>query len=161
MDALIKFCAKYLFIFVVLIFVYAWLKADRRYKTRMGMAVVLAGIVASIVDKVAGKLYYDPRPFVTHNVTPLIAHAADNGFPSEHTLFTFTIAAVLYFYRPKLSYLAFGLALLVGLGRVAAHVHSPIDIIGGIAIGLASGWAGYQLSEHYVRRSSKKVVAKS
>jgi undecaprenyl-diphosphatase len=161
MDSLIKFCAKYLFIIVVLIFVYAWLMANRKYKIRMGIAVVLAGIVAGILDKIAGKLYYDPRPFVTHHVNPLIAHTADNGFPSEHTIFTFTIAAVLYFYRPKLSYLAFGLALLVGIGRVAAHVHSPIDIIGGIAIGLVSGWAGYQLSEYYVRRSSKKAVAKS
>jgi undecaprenyl-diphosphatase len=160
-DTFIKFCAEYLFIFVVLIFVYAWLKANRKYKVRMCVAIVLAGLVAGIIDKIAGRLYYDPRPFVTHHVTPLVAHASDNGFPSEHTIFTFTIATVLYFYRPKLSYIAFGLAVLVGIGRVGAHIHSPIDIVGGIAIGLISGWTGYQISERYVKRASKKADAKS
>jgi len=146
MDNVIIFCAKYLIIGVVIIFIWAWLKAPIKYKKQMAVALIIAGIIAGIIDKIAGKLYFDPRPFVTHHVTPLVSHAADNGFPSEHTLLCFTIATVLYFYRPKLSYLAFGLAALVGFGRIAAHVHSPIDIIGGIAIGLAAGGFGYYFS---------------
>jgi undecaprenyl-diphosphatase len=149
MHQIIIFCAKYLFVFVVLIFCWGWLQANRKTKINMAAAIVSAGIAAVILDKLAGKLYYDPRPFVTHHVTPLVAHAADNGFPSEHTLFTFTVATVLYFYRPKLSYLAFGLALLVGIGRVAAHVHSPIDIIGGIILGVLAGWTGYSIAKKY------------
>jgi len=142
MDTLIKFCAKYLVFIVVLIFVWAWVKAPIRLKKQMALAIILAGLIAGILDKLGAKLYYDPRPFVTHHVTPLVPHAADNGFPSEHTILAFTVAAVLYFYRPKMSYLAFGLALLVGIGRVAAHVHSPVDIIGGAAIGLIAGYTG-------------------
>lgn len=161
MNSIIIFCAKYLFVFVALVFCWAWLKAPRRYKVHMAAAIVAAGIVAAILDKLAGKLYYDPRPFVTHHVTPLVSHAADNGFPSEHTLFSFTVATALYFYRPKLSYLAFGLAILVGIGRVAAHVHSPIDIIGGIVLGLAAGWAGYQLARILTEKYLKKPVAKA
>src|SRR5665213_755695 len=161
MNSIIIFCAKYLFVFVVLIFCWAWLKAPRKYKIHMAAAIVLAGVIAAILDKLAGKLYYDPRPFVTHHVTPLISHAADNGFPSEHALFTFTIATVLYFYRPKLSYLAFGLALVVGIGRVAAHVHSPIDIIGGIIIGMLSGWAGYQLAKVLAKKYGKRLAVKA
>jgi undecaprenyl-diphosphatase len=150
-DSLIIFGAKYLFVFVVLIYAVAWLQADRQFKIRMAWALIAAGVVAALLDKIAGKLYYDPRPFVTHHLTPLVSHAADNGFPSEHTLFTMTIASVLFFYRPKLSYLAFGLALLVGIARVAAHVHSPIDIAGAIILGLIAGWAGYQLSQYIVK----------
>jgi len=157
MDSIIVFGAKYLFVFVVLVFCWGWLKANRSYKIQMAAAIIAAGIVAAILDKIAGKLYYDPRPFVTHHITPLVAHAADNGFPSEHTLFTFTVAAVLYFYRPRLSYLAFGLALLVGISRVAAHVHSPIDIIGGLVMGIAAGWAGYFLAARYVKKSDAKA----
>ncbi|MBX4188552.1 phosphatase PAP2 family protein [Candidatus Saccharibacteria bacterium] len=161
MDSITVFCAKYLFVFVVILFAWAWFKAPRKLKKQMIVAVVLAGVIAAVLDKLAGGLYYDPRPFVTHNVTPLVAHAADNGFPSEHTLFTFTIATVLYFYRPKLGYLAFGLALLVGIGRVAAHVHSPIDIIGGIAIGLISGWCGYQLAKMISKKHGSRAGAKT
>jgi undecaprenyl-diphosphatase len=161
MDDLVIFCAKYLFVFVVLIFIYAWLKADGKYKKQMAISMVFAIAIAAIIDKIAGKLYYDPRPFVTHHVTPLVAHAADNGFPSEHTLLTFTIATVLYFYRPKLSYLAFGLAVLVGIGRLAAHVHSPIDILGGVAIGLASGWCGYQLAGRISMKRKARTASNS
>ena len=152
MHQIIIFCAKYLFIFVVLVFAWAWFKAPMRYKRQMAAAIIFAGIAAAIFDKISAKLYYDPRPFVTHHVTPLVAHAADNGFPSEHTLFTFTISAVLFFYRPKLSYLAFGLSALVGIGRVAAHVHSPIDILGAIVFGLISGCIGYYLAKSLGRR---------
>lgn len=158
MDQVIIFCAKYLFVFVVLIFAWAWLQAPMVYKKRMSAAIIIAGIIAGILDKIIGKLYYDPRPFVTHHVTPLVKHAADNGFPSEHTILTFTIAAVLFFYRPKLSYLAFILAALVGIGRVAAHVHSPVDILGGVIIGLVAGYTGYYLAAKIV--PAKKTAAK-
>jgi undecaprenyl-diphosphatase len=161
MHSIIVFCAKYLFVFVVLVFGWGWLQANRKKKLSMAAAIILAGIAAAILDKLAGKLYYDPRPFVTHHITPLVAHAADNGFPSEHTLFTFTIATVLYFYRPKLSYLAFGLALLVGIGRAAAHVHSPIDIIGGIILGVIAGWSGYRLSRFLAGKYGKKPAVKA
>lgn len=152
MDSLIIFGAKYLFVAVPVIFCVAWFMAPRKKKVDMALAIVLAGIIAGILDKVTSKLYYDPRPFVSHHITPLVTHAADNGFPSEHTLFTFTIAAVLYFYRPKLGYIAGVLAALVGISRVAAHVHSPIDIVGGAVMGIAAGLAGYFLIRAYLSR---------
>jgi undecaprenyl-diphosphatase len=154
-DNIIIFCAKYLIIFVILIFIWAWFKAPNRLKERMAAAIIIAGVIAGILDKIASKLFYDPRPFVSHHVTPLVAHAADNGFPSEHTILAFTIAAVLYFYRPKMSYLAFGLAALVAFGRIAAHVHSPIDIIGGIAIGLVAAVTGNYLATRLLAKRHK------
>lgn len=153
MDSIVTFCAKYLVIAVVLIWAFAWVKASRKYKFEITLATALAVIIAAIIDKIAGKLYYDPRPFVSHHVTPLFRHAADNGFPSEHTLFSVTIAASLFFYRPKLGVLAFVIAIIVGSARVAAHVHSPIDIIGGIVIGLIAGWVGYFLARFVIARS--------
>lgn len=143
MDSLIIFGAKYLFIVVALIYVLAWAQANRKYKIRMAAAIILAGIIAVILDKIAGRLYYDPRPFVTHHLKPLVAHSADNGFPSEHTVFTMAVSAVLVFFRPKLGALAFILSVLVGISRVAAHIHSPIDIVGGALMGIAAGCAGY------------------
>jgi undecaprenyl-diphosphatase len=145
MHSLIIFGAKYLFIALPILYLLAWLQANRKYKVELAVAFVVAGILAAIFDKVGAKLYYDPRPFVSHHLTPLVQHAADNGFPSEHTIFTITIATLLIFYRPKLGALAFLLGLLVGISRVAAHVHSPIDIIGGLLMGVVAGAAGYYL----------------
>lgn len=146
MDPLIIFGAKYLFVAVVLLWVMAWLQAGRGHKKQITAATVIAVIVAGILDKITSRLYYDPRPFVSRHLHPLIAHAADNGFPSEHTLFSMALAASLIFFRPKLGLAVVIIALLVGVARVAAHVHSPIDIAGGAVMGFIAGYIGYLLA---------------
>lgn len=156
MDSIIIFCAKYLFVAVVLLYLLAIYQASPRHRKALVVALIAAGIAAVILDKLAGKLYYDPRPFVNHSVKPLIAHSADNGFPSEHTLFSMTVAAALYFYRRKLGTAAAVLALVVGIARVAAHVHSPIDIIGGVLLGAAAGYLGFRIAEKYANQPAKR-----
>ena len=150
MDSLIIFCAKYLFLLIPLLALGAWLQASKKAKKQMLLAAFIAVIAAVILDKIAGKLYYDPRPFVSHHLKPLVAHAADNGFPSEHTLFSATLAVLLYIYRPRLGIAALAIALAVGVARVAAHVHSPIDIIGGAVIGIAAGLGGYAVAKRFL-----------
>src|SRR4051794_11023237 len=122
MDSVVIFGAKYLVVFVVFITGLAWLRVSKYHKAQFILAVFLAGIIAVIIDKIAGKLYYDPRPFVSHNIKPLVAHMADNGFPSEHTLFGVTLSTVTYFFSKKLGTIAFVVAMIVGLCRIAAHV---------------------------------------
>jgi undecaprenyl-diphosphatase len=146
MDGIIKFCAQYLIAAVAIILIYIFFKIPKKQRLQMLIGLVLAVIVAGILDKIAGKLYYDPRPFVSHSVKPLIAHAPDNGFPSEHTIAAMTISTFIYFYRKKFAMMAFILTLIIGAARVAAHVHSPIDIIGGLVIGTAAGWTGFYLA---------------
>ena len=44
-------------------------------------------------------------------------------------------------YRRKLIIvLIWALALLIAVSRIAVGVHSPVDIIGGIIMGIVSGW---------------------
>ena len=156
MDSVIIFGAKYLFLVIPLAALAAWLQAGNKLKKQMLLAAVSAVILAVIMDKIAGKLYYDPRPFVTHNIKPLVAHAADNGFPSEHTLFSTTLGVLLYIYRPRWGTAALLVAAAVGICRVAAHVHSPIDIIGGAAIGIAAGLAGYAIAKRLYKLKANR-----
>ena len=153
MDSLIIFGAKYLFLSLPLIFLFMLYQASTKDRKKLIIAIVVAVIIAAILDKIGTKLYYDPRPFVTHHVKPLVSHAADNGFPSEHTLFCFAFATVTWLYRRRLGWLALALALIVGICRVAAHVHSPIDIIGGLLMGVAAGYLGKWLTERYFKPS--------
>jgi undecaprenyl-diphosphatase len=146
MDSIVVFGAKYLFLLVIVFWILAWRQAAGSHKKQLVWATIFALILAAILDKIVSKLYYDPRPFVTHHIAPLITHTADNGFPSEHTLFSMTIAATLLFFRPKLGMVAIAAALLVGIARVAANVHSPIDIAGGALIGFAAGYTGYWIA---------------
>lgn len=145
MDSLIIFAAKYLFVFVGLIGLYVWFRQSRDKKIELALVFITATIIALVIAKILGKFYYDPRPFVTHTFKPLIKHIADNGFPSDHTVGTVTVSTLLFFYNRNWAIVAFILSLLVGIGRVAALVHSPIDIVGGALIGIAAGLAGFYL----------------
>jgi undecaprenyl-diphosphatase len=100
----------------------------------------IAGILSYATAKVAGLLYFDARPFVVSHVAPLIPHAADNGFPSDHTLLAAVIAAVITKYNWRLGIILWILALLIGATRVLADLHHPIDILGSLVIAGLVTW---------------------
>lgn len=130
MNSTIVFVAKYFLFLSVLITGLFWLGRRKSTKIELVIRLVIGGVIALALAKIGASLYYDPRPFVTEHVRPLFAHAADNGFPSDHTLFTSFLGFTILAYSKKIGTLLLVIALLVGSARVAAHVHSPIDIIG-------------------------------
>lgn len=142
MDSVIIFCAKYLFVFVIIGWGVVWLRVDREAKKRLLVATIIGGGVAFVLSRIAGHLYYDPRPFVTEHVKPLIPHGPDNGFPSDHALLTGMLTAITYFYSKKIASLMLVLTLAVGIARILAKVHSPLDIAGGWVFGTIGAAAG-------------------
>ncbi len=134
LNILIVFTAKYLFILVVLISIGITLLASKQKKREIIRLSILALPISFILAKILSFFINDPRPFVLEHIQPLIAHIADNGFPSDHTLLTMTIAAIFFQFNRKLGILLSLLALLVGISRVLAKVHHPLDIRGSIVI---------------------------
>jgi undecaprenyl-diphosphatase len=160
MDSIIVFCAQYLIILVGLGWLFAWFRQPKSHKLQFAVATVIAGALALVASRIASKLYYDPRPFVSHHIRPLISHAADNGFPSDHALFTMTLTAITYFYHKRLAVVMFAATLLVGAARVLAHVHSPIDIAGAWAIAIlcstAAAYIAHHLFTHHIQPAAPK-----
>jgi undecaprenyl-diphosphatase len=157
MDQIIIFCAKYLLVFVVLGLVVTFFRVSPENKKRLIVAVIAGGIVAFILSRIGGHLIDDPRPFVTRHVTPLIPHGPDNGFPSDHALFTGLLTAVTFFFSKKIASIMAVLTVMVGVARVLALVHSPLDIAGGwvfAAIGAVTGF-------YVARWIFSKLMAKS
>lgn len=139
MDTLIIFGAKYLWILSVILFVWLFYKSDRIRFIKMSLvlpASYLLGILARA-------LYENPRPFVVENIQPLIEHSADNGFPSDHTLLVASIASVATFFDKKMGLILWVITILVGVSRVLARVHHPIDIVGSIAVSIIASWMIY------------------
>ena len=157
MDWLIVFLANYLILVIGLLAVFVGYKTGKRRE--FILTVVMAGILALDLVAIAGALYYNPRPFVSQNIEPLISHGPDNGFPSQHTVVAATLTAIIYFYGRRLVLAAFILTLLVGAGRVWAHVHSWIDILGGLAVGAVAGYAGFVLAKFVLSKLSAKRQA--
>lgn len=158
MNNLTIFLAKYLIFIIGLLVIVIWLTLKKDKKIEFALAVIMAAVVALISAKIISKLYYHPRPFVTANVKPLFPHANDSGFPSEHTTGAAALATVVYFYKKQFAAGLFILAIIVGIARVAAHVHSPLDIIGGLVLGLVSGWLGYWLAKKILPKNNQPPV---
>ena len=138
MDTLIVVGAKYLIYVIAFSAVIATLLSVRAVRCNIIKLALLSFPIAFLVSVIAGHLFYDTRPFVVEQIEPLIPHAADNGFPSDHTLFAMVAAATIFVYNRKLGMLLGILSVLVGVSRVMAKVHYPIDIVGSIAIAIAA-----------------------
>jgi undecaprenyl-diphosphatase len=127
-------CAIFLSIVIA---VGVWLRLPRHQKWEFAFTGVIGGAIGVALLTLGSALYYDPRPFVTQHVTPLFPHAADNGFPSDHTLLAMFLAMCALFYSRKWGVLI-ALATAIGVARVASHVHHRIDIVGAMVVAIVA-----------------------
>ncbi len=144
MDTLAIFGAKYLYLFAVAIAAGYFLLSDRKKEIAIFSILDLAAVY--VTGLLGSALYYNPRPFVSEHITPLISHAADNGFPSDHTLLVAALASILYCYNRVLGIVVFAIAILVGASRVFAGIHHSIDIIGSLGIAIAVTLVVYRMA---------------
>jgi undecaprenyl-diphosphatase len=94
------------------------------------------GTAAAVgLDLLGGHVFFDQRPFVRLGVAPLFAHSMDNGFPSDHSAVAAFLAAILWFIDAPATVVASVTAVAIGVARMYALVHWPIDVIGGWCIG--------------------------
>jgi undecaprenyl-diphosphatase len=143
MDIFIIFGAKYLYILVVLLAAVGLWFSKKEERLNLVKLSILALPIAFVVDKIMNHLIVDPRPFVVEHITPLVAHAPDNGFPSDHTMLTMSLALIIFVSHKKLGIVLIILSLLVGLSRVFAHIHHMEDILGSIIIAAFVVWFSF------------------
>ena len=141
--------AKYLFIVPLLILGIYFLLLPRSAQKGALILVVPSLILIYLIAQFAGHLYYDPRPFVVGHFMPLIPHAPDNGFPSDHALLVSAAAMIGSYLNRKLGVVLWVLALIVAVARVYIGLHHPIDVIASIAISVMATSLVY-LSIKYV-----------
>jgi undecaprenyl-diphosphatase len=97
----------------------------------VSLSVFLAWI-SSIFLKI---IFHTPRPFLEFpNIIPLFK-PTDYAFPSGHSTFFMAVAVAIFLYHKKMGYIFIIFAVLIGISRVIAGVHFPIDIIGGYILG--------------------------
>jgi undecaprenyl-diphosphatase len=139
-NTVIVVVAQYLLFGLALLAGLTWLTLDRGGKLRLAAEAVLGLAVLGLAIWIAGAVHVDPRPFVQDpSVTPLFAHPADNGFPSDHAAAGGLLTALVLRYRRALGVVVGVGAVLMAVARVAAHVHHGQDVVAGLALGLAAG----------------------
>ncbi len=163
MDFLIIFAAKYLYLVIVAVTVVALLIDKKAFARRSILKLALISLpFAFVIAKILSLFIYTSRPFVLENVKPLIDHAANNGFPSDHTLLAMTVSAVILIYNRKLGIVLIALSVVVGAARVLAKVHSPLDVIGSTIIAFSAVITSWIILERFKPASSliDKILSK-
>jgi len=138
MDILYIIGAKYLFIVPILIGFVLFIRSSKFLKKELLIFSIPTLGLTLLIGKILNKLIYNSRPFVTEGFSPLIKHAPDNGFPSDHMLLVASIAAIITFYNRKLGALLWFFAILVGISRVLVGVHHMMDVVGSTFIAIVS-----------------------
>ncbi len=134
MESIIVLIATKFHYLVVGGWVLAWLLTNQVRRRNLIILSIFALPIAYIAGKLIGTIVNNPRPFVVNDVIPLFAHAADNGFPSEHALLATTISAVVYTVNKPLGIALLTISLMIGIARILANVHHTFDIVGGTVI---------------------------
>ena len=97
--------------------------------------VFFSGVLAWILAYILKIIIYTPRPFeVFSNIVPLFSESG-YAFPSGHATFFMALAFALFFNHKKAGYVFILFALLIGIARIIAGVHFPVDILGGFILG--------------------------
>mgnify|MGYP001185602335 FL=1 len=102
--------------------------------------ILMAGLTAYLIARFVSVIYQpeELRPFELLGVDPGASYLNNPGFPSDHMLFVTALVCAVWFEtrQKKIAFLLFLMAVLVGVGRVLAHVHTPLDVVGGVVIAL-------------------------
>ena len=112
----------------------------KRHWFWMMLAMLLSGLAVVILKD----LFNRPRPLATfapliasgkvhiHNIGPALKCSS---FPSGHTQTAFAVGTYLALIFRRFWWLFIGIASLVGLARIYAGVHYPLDVFCGAIIG--------------------------
>ena len=129
-------------VWILLAAVLLLLRSQRRHGLAAACALILDLISCNLLLKpLIGRV----RPFAFRpDLLLLVPPPGDASFPSGHTAAAFAVVFALKasgspLWRPGLV-----LAAVTAFSRLYLYVHWPTDILGGILLGAAVGWAGAQ-----------------
>jgi undecaprenyl-diphosphatase len=97
--------------------------------------VILADAAADGAAELLKSAVGERRPQLPQ---PLVGIPHSKSFPSGHAATSFACATVLAVLAPRAAPLLFVLAAAIAYSRLYVGVHWPLDVIGGVLIGLVT-----------------------
>lgn len=118
-------------------------------KTRTWGVIALCAMALGAVsgELILKNIICRPRPYVDYQAfhgeaLPFVLNAGEENsysFPSGHTCCSFASAAVYFKMDKRVGIPALAIACLVGFSRLYNYVHYPLDVLGGLLLGILCG----------------------
>ena len=119
-----------------------------RQRHQIGVFAALTAMgLSSLAVFIVNVFYFRDRPFVDHDVALLFYRPTDSSFPSNVVAATFGIGAAVWVVNRRLGTAVLVGAAVLGVSRVYAGVHYPLDVLAGAAIGVVVAFLTLGLRE--------------
>lgn len=134
--AAIMLARLWIFLFVPVL-AWMWMRKGRnRHAVKEAVWSMLISLLAGELISLA---VMRVRPYLAHqDIVALIAPPLNSSFPSLHTAAAVAITTSVYLWNRNAGHVCLLITLGVIVGRVAAGMHYPTDILAGIVLGVAS-----------------------
>ena len=132
-------------LWIILALVLLVIRNQRKYGAAVACGLVLDLVSCNLLLKpLVGRI----RPFAVNTAVELLVKAPlDASFPSGHTAASFAAVFALKAAGSPLWKPALAVAVVISFSRLYLYVHWPSDVLAGVLLGAAVGWAGARLAE--------------
>lgn len=152
LDKTVIFFGTYLAYILAIATIFIFIKnRNLKFLLLVSLSVFLSRVVFAETIRF---FYKVSRPFVNNpNVHQLIFHETSSSFPSGHATAFFALATAVYLFsyfddlleEDRKTYKKWGIvffisSILMGIARIIAGVHWPLDILAGAIIGIFSAF---------------------
>ncbi len=135
-DAIMIFATNYAVPVFAIVLLMMWF-FGKEYMKKTVVYSALSGVLGILINVLISKIYFEPRPFVTHDdLNVLVDHARDASFPSDHTTGAIALAFAIALRNKRIGIVMMVFALITGFSRMYVGNHYPSDVVVGIVIGL-------------------------
>lgn len=134
-DVLVQFFASF-FIYLLFVGLIVLWFIDGKIKKEQVVHAIYSCLFASVISSLIKHFFPTLRPYVINGLdTDVFMLPLDSAFPSAHTTIAFALSTTIFMHDRKVGWFFLVGALTVGIARVLANVHYPVDILGGAFLG--------------------------
>jgi undecaprenyl-diphosphatase len=143
-------------ILTCLILVWVWFGTRDSLKREINQKAIITAIISiglvSAMVAVMNQFYFRDRPFNTlpaDSINLLYYRPHDSSFPANFAAVIFALVLPVFFKNKPFGGFLLTLAIVACFGRIYIGIHYPLDIVGGLAIGLLASILAYLISRRF------------
>jgi undecaprenyl-diphosphatase len=124
-----------------------WFESRKRWREFILFSLIV--LIPWGIGRILKSVFHTARPFDAipnvHSLFPEVGYA----FPSDHTIFFTALGMAVYSLNKRVGSWFLLFAFVIGIARIAAGVHFPGDILGGLIIGILASFLVLKVSSSF------------